>query len=139
MDNPLLDLNLDMNNSSNTTKNVMPFQTQHLNQTGYKQTMDFKQFFTNNEISLYCSASKTENNANINAIIFISSNSDSELTNVKLSLSVIKKQVDLKVINTSGFVLTPRQKNGITKVKIINYIIIYIITYKLLFTGNFND
>lgn len=77
--------------------------------------MNINQIFKNNQITLHCSASKTKDNTNINANIFASNNTGSELTNVKLTLSVIK-YVTLKVISTSSNMLQPNQSFGITKV-----------------------
>ena len=83
--------------------------------SGLTQTMNMKQIFRNEEITIYCTSSKSSDKANVNATLYLSNNVNKSLSNVKLNLIVIK-YVSLKVLSTSGNSLEPNQGLGIKKV-----------------------
>ncbi len=84
------------------------------NQMNQPPSPNMKNIFCNEEITIYCSSNKAENNTT-NATLNISNNVDKQLTNVKINLFVIK-YVSYKVLSTSGNILEPRQSFGIKKV-----------------------
>lgn len=79
---------------------------------------NMKEIHKNNEITIYCSSSKADNTTN--ATLAVSNNTDKQISNVKITLMVIK-YVQYKVLSTSGAVLEPRQTYGIKKVNDIVY------------------
>jgi len=115
----LTNSNLFQNNEGSNISNIMNnlnwSSTQSQLNNSFNSSVNLKQIFSNSEITLHCSASKSNDNSNISATLFVSNNTSFELSNIKLNLSVIK-YVSLKVINTSGFVLEPKQSFGIKKV-----------------------
>lgn len=80
-----------------------------------------KQVFRNNEITMYTSFNK--NNENINGSLYVSNNIMKHLKNLKVNF-MVPKYVNLKVLNTTGAALEPNQGLGVKKVTI------YFFTYK---------
>ena len=83
-----------------------------------KQTNKIKEVFKNADLCVY--SSLTQNNTSYEGAFFISNNTMSQLTNVKLNF-LVKKNLTLKVISNSGNVLSPNSSLGIKKeVSIVN-------------------
>ncbi len=82
------------------------------------QTNQMKEVFKNADLCVY--SSLTQNNTSYEGAFFISNNTMSQLTNVKLNF-LVKKNLTLKVISNSGNVLSPNSSLGIKKeVSIVN-------------------
>jgi hypothetical protein len=73
-----------------------------------------KQVFKNNEITMYTSLIKM--NENVNGSFYVSNNIPKYLNNVKVNF-MVPKYVNLKVLNTTGTALEPNQGLGVKKVK----------------------
>lgn len=80
-----------------------------------------KQAFNNEEVSVVYTTDKNQDNS-INGHFYVSNNTSSLLTNIKLTFSVTKN-VNLKVVSTSGNSIEPQRRLGITKV---NQILIFL-------------
>ena len=72
-----------------------------------------KQVFKNNEITIYTSLNK--NNENINGFLYVSNNIQKYLNSVKVNF-MVPKYMNLKVLNTTGSSLDPLQGLGVKKV-----------------------
>jgi len=83
------------------------------NQQNITLTPTIKDVFRNNEITIYTSVIK--NNDNINRCFYVSNNIAKFLNNVKVTFSA-PKHLSIKVVNTTGTFLEPNQGLGVKKV-----------------------
>jgi hypothetical protein len=74
---------------------------------------NLNEIFKNNELVFHCSSVKESNNTN--AVIYVSNICYNQLTNIKVTLNIIK-YVSHKVNSTGSQTLEPMQSNGIKKV-----------------------
>jgi hypothetical protein len=73
------------------------------------------QIFKNNEVIVFSALIKSSDKTNVNGAFYISNNTEKTLNNVKMNLSV-KKNVNCKVLSTSGSVLEANKSSLIKKV-----------------------
>lgn len=94
------------------TSNYNPMQQDFLAQPK-AQSSTPKEVFRNTDILISHKTLKEDNNT-YTGTFFVSNNCSEHLTNVKLNFMVVKN-VNLKVLGTSGYSLEPKQYLGIKK------------------------
>jgi hypothetical protein len=105
-----------MNNNTTNISTSPNFQINSLASSSPNET-SMTQIFKNNEIIVYSALIKSPDKTNVNGAFYIANNIDRTLTNVKMNLSV-KKNVNCKVLSTSGSVLEANKSSLIKKVSI---------------------
>ena len=108
------DFNLFNNTPSNNVLTLEPTPSSNNNNNN-----NLKELFKNSEITILAASDKSDA-TNVTSTIYVSNNINAELTNVKLNL-MAPKYIVVKVLQTLGTSLAPKQQQGIQKVYLYKY------------------